>query len=201
MGDIVRSDSQLMVTLRRNRFNGSEVALSSLAASSNQNVRCNKKSTIRFARCNTKFDIKSGEQKEDCNALCINDNKSTEVKFCSVFRQMSNLPRYKHIDQVSACDLHLSDNRNSTESRVDKILTIYWKVLDSFRPLGLHLNRQNNGDTGSDLLELRLQALYFIENLDGYCNSISMLRVILKSPTFIAVMFVHDSINSMLKTS
>lgn len=199
MGDEVRSDSRLIVTLKRNRFNGSEVALSSLAASSNQNVKCNKRLSFRCVKSNKSIDNKSVKEKQDCDALCINDNEPTEIKLSSVLQQVSNLTQDEHIDQVSACNLHLIDNCDNSELRFDRLLTIYWKVLGSLGPLEARLNRKNGSNIDSNLLELRLRALRFIENLDGYCNSISMLRLILKSPTFTAVMFVHDNVNELLK--
>lgn len=183
----MKTNNCLLVTLRGNRPGGDVVTLISKVVSDREFNFCKKP----FGYMKHKINFKVDKPYEgNCNLLCL-DEDWVEAKFHNVAQHLSRLTQVQHGDQSLQA---------AEQSRIETIFAIYSKLL-SLGPLEFHLVPKSGSDTRFDLLELRLQVLHFIENLDGYCNSIGMLRFILKSQTMIGVMFVHKSIMEMvLKT-
>lgn len=191
MGDSVKTNNCLLVTLRGNKPDGDVVTLISKVVSERESNFSKKP----FGYMKYKEDFKIDKPFEgNCNLLCI-DEDWVEARFHNVAQHLSRLTQVQDKDQ-SLQSANLS--AKSYESRIETVFAIYSKLL-SLGPLEFHLIPKSGGDTRFDLLELRVQVLHFIENLDGYCNSIGMLRFILKSQTMIGVMFVHKSIMEALK--
>lgn len=126
-----------------------------------------------------------------CNSLPI-QGKTTELRLNSAGNQLLHLiqdyPTSKGLNSPS------SEPTNCHHKRIKTMLSIYWKLLN-ISPIELHLiSKDNHADNYIDILSSRLQVLHYIENLNGYCDSINRLRLILKSTPMIGVMIAYDKI-------
>lgn len=151
-------------------------------------------------------------QKVGCDMLTKSEN-FTEHRLRSVGNHIIQLvhgaPFYHqdlpNVPTKTNYDATISLDRNELKknsSRIETILRIYWKLLN-MGPLEFHLlSKQSKHCSNTfDILESRLQVLDYIESLHGYCDSISKLRLILKSMNMFSVMSVYDKIISELKSS
>lgn len=206
MGDSIKTNNLLLVTLRGNRPDSNVVTLITKGIS-DQGFWCNKKSTSYIRDRTDKLNEEEeeddydgeddDEEEESCHSIYVED-KSIEDRLYTVARHLTRLTQVNHRDQEANNSHSRYISTYNLESRIETVLAIYSKLL-SLGPLELHLVPKNGSDAKFDLLKLRLQVLHFIENLDGYCNSISMLRLILKSPTMIGAIFAHKSIIDALE--
>lgn len=126
------------------------------------------------------------EQEQPCNQLAIND-KIRENKLKTIGEQITQLVQDPNIssgpEPINTC------------ARIKTILRIYWKLLN-LSPLEFHINSSETiyKPNSFDILNSRQQVLYYIENLDGYCDAINKLRLILKSQNMISAMTAFNKI-------
>lgn len=126
------------------------------------------------------------EQDQSCNRLAIND-KIKANKLITIGEQITHL--------VQDPNIQIEPEPINTYARIKTILGIYWKLLN-LSPLEFHMHSNDTiyNPNEFDILNSRLQVLYYIENLDGYCDAINKLRLILKSQTMISVMTAFNKI-------
>lgn len=140
----------------------------------------------------------------DCDYLHSNDEIIKErLKF--VGEQLVQFIKLEPINMNSMKQRQTNnyDNNHYHHLKLKTIWNIYLKLLRA-GPLDLYWNYKQ--DTCSDkndmkmkLIVSRQQVLSFIENLNGYCDSINMLRLILKSSTMIAVIEAYEDIVSEIE--
>lgn len=194
MADFAKTNNLLLVTLRGNGLDSNVVTLISRPVS-DRGFHSDTRTASRYVKYRKRYDTNNQNidlPSEGCNLICKQD-KPVEFQFRNVVQHLSKLTHY--IDNRTT-PYPLVDQCYA--ARIETILAIYSKLL-SLGPLEFHLIPKNGG-SDIDLLELRVKILQFIENLDGYCNSIGLLRFILKSPTMVGAMFAHRNIKRLLKT-
>lgn len=154
-------------------------------------------STIRGAADNEERGVPLGSP--CCDALLVG-NASTSHRLRSVGQQLIHLVQYDTVAQAAASDSQfqarfLSKSSFADRSRLSTIMSIYVKVLN-LGPLELLMNAKNPIYNSYQfcILDSRQQVLEYIENLGGYCDSINLLRLILKSPAMINVMSVYGEL-------
>lgn len=89
-------------------------------------------------------------------------------------------------------------NKGKCSNRLKTILMIYMKILN-IGPLDYHLSDSSKSNRARNfhypqVQYLRQQILNYIENLDGYCDSINNLHMILKSTAMISLMSAYEKI-------
>lgn len=133
----------------------------------------------------------------NCNELKIND-KTIDYKLRSVANHLVYLIQdpSKHLVELQSF--------KQDRSRIRGIFQIYSKLLD-LKPIETSIPRQlslrpcqgqqaDHTYRHRSLVVARQQVLNYIEKLNGYCDSINLLRCILKSSTMIGVMEAFDGI-------
>lgn len=125
------------------------------------------------------------QEQQTCNLLAVND-KIRENKLKVIGDQITHLVQDPNISgplQPDNC------------ARIKTILRIYWKLLN-LSPLEFYINSKEAiyNQERFNVLDSRLQVLHYIENLDGYCDAINKLRLILKSQTMVSVMTAFHKI-------
>lgn len=99
--------------------------------------------------------------------------------------------------------------RQRYESRIATVINIYHKILN-LSPLSAQISCSsvsgnfklcpyNHGQLS--MLECRQAVLDYIENLNGYCDSINILRLIMKSITMTGVMQAFDHITEKITSA
>lgn len=125
------------------------------------------------------------QQEQTCDFLAVND-KIRENKLKVIGDQIIHLVQDPNISGSAQPD---------NCARIKTILRIYWKLLN-LSPLEFHLNSKEAiySQERFNILASRQQVLHYIENLDGYCDAINKLRLILKSQTMVSVMTAFNKI-------
>lgn len=154
-------------------------------------VHSEKKETV----CGRKRRLNKAQQDrhdQPCNLLAIND-KIKGDKLNSIADQLAHLVQDPNISSPS-------EPRDNC-ARIRTILRIYWKLLN-LSPLEFHLSTKEPIFCSNkfNIVNSRIQVLCYIENLDGYCDAINKLRLILKSPSMISVMMAFNKIIRELET-
>lgn len=144
----------------------------------------------------------------DCDSLHSNDEIIKDrLKF--VGDQLVQFIKLEpiNINSTKQSDYNINtnnyDNIHHHHLKLKTIWNIYLKLLRA-GPLDLYWNykqdfRNDKNDNRRKLINTRQQVLCFIENLNGYCDSINMLRLILKSSTVIAVLEAYEDIVSEIE--
>lgn len=140
-----------------------------------------------------------GEEKvvETCDSLLSNDQAIKDrLKFIG-----EQLVQFIKLEDYHPIRSNLKNQQQHL--KVKTIWNIYLKLLRA-GPLDLYWNykRSNTNSTSSsyfrdgngELAGARQQVLSLIEGLNGYCDSINKLRLILKCPTTIAVLSAYEDI-------
>ena len=135
-----------------------------------------------------------------CDQLTIND-RTTEFKLRSVACQLTHLIQDPTLQTINAQAF------DKDYAKIASMLRLYLRLLNLAPPDNRSLellNRLNNSlatnkSTSSGLLDSRQQVLRYIENLNGYCDSIDLLRCTLKSAKIISVMGAFDDILQRLR--
>lgn len=146
------------------------------------------------------------EQQPLCSFMPI-DSKYTEHRLKTIGDQLTQLVRFSSnstlpnsvVDQKSSIVQHA--NENHLNSRVQTVLRIYWKLI-KLGPLCFHIQSTPMLNRNIfNILTSRQQVLCYIENLNGYCDSINLLRLILKSETMINTMIAYEKIVEYMRTT
>lgn len=140
--------------------------------------------------------IRNESANNNCDQLAFSD-KTMDFRLSSIANNLTYLVQHPYKKTIKL------QSFRSDRSNIKNIFNIYSKLLN-ISPIETHLpvilsqkwppNRANNPQCDRRLLVARQQVLNYIENLNGYCDSINLLRCILKSAAMIGVMVAFDGI-------
>lgn len=163
------------------------------------------------------FNQPTGPTCHSCDELIVNE-RTIDIRLSWIRRCLTHLLFDEDLDCNNTDDVDreqlVSTNYQSQfawrkfdhhRMRLKKMIDIYTIILrrlPSFIEGSPMAGRPNESRACHrvDLLDARQQVLNLIEQLGGYCDSIDLLRCILKSPQTIGVIYAYDVITKKLNS-